>query len=134
MTMMNTRKILIVDKDPQARQQLADFFLESNYQVETSGSAAYLVAHIIQRHQPIILLGSHYEERISAAEVVSLLRGINRDLSIILISDEKSPEMLRRIREKGIFYHALRPTNAEDNEELRSVVDCAAGDFGAILT
>lgn len=131
---MKARKILIVDKDPVARKKLADFFEESNYQVDTSGSAAYLVAHIIQKNQPIILLGSQFEEKITAAEVVTLLRECNKELNIILISDEDSPEMLRRIREKGIFYHALTPHSREDNEELRSVVECAAGDLGAILT
>jgi len=131
---MKARKILIVDKDPKARQQLADFFEESNYQVDTSGSAAYLVAHIIQKHQPIVLLGSSFEEKISPAEVVSLLRECNRNLNIILISDENSPEMLRKVREKGIFYHALKPQSREDNEELRSVVECAAGDLASLPT
>jgi DNA-binding NtrC family response regulator len=131
---MKARKILIVDKDPAARQKLADFFQESNYQVDTSGSAAYLVAHIIQKHQPIILLGSNFEEKISAGEVISLLRGCNKNLNIILISDEKSPEMLRRVREEGVFYHALKPQSREDNEELRSVVECAVGELGALTT
>lgn len=131
---MKARKILIVDKDPKARKKLAEFFQESNYQVDTTGSAAYVVAHIVQKNQPIVLLGSKFEEKISAADVISLLRECNKKLSIILISDENSPEMLRRIREEGIFYHALKPHNREDNEELRSVVECAVGGLGAALT
>jgi DNA-binding NtrC family response regulator len=122
---MNARKILIADKDPAARRKLADFFLESNYQVETTGSAAYVVARIIQKQQPIVLLGSRFEEKISAADVISLLRECNKELRIILVSDEDSPEMLRKVREEGIFYHALTPQSREDNEELRSVVECA---------
>lgn len=124
---MNARKILIADKDPAAREQLAGFFQESNYQVDTTGSAAYVVAQIIKKNEPIVLLGSKFDEKISAADVVSLLRSCNKNLSIILISDENSPERLRRIREEGIFYHALKPQSLADNEELRSVVECAAG-------
>lgn len=131
---MKARRILIVDKDPTARQQLADFFQESNYQVDSSGSAAYLVAHIVQKNQPVILLGSKFEEKISPGEVIALLRGCNKNLNIILISDENSPEMLRRVREEGIFYHALKPQSVEDREELRSVVECAGRGLGAILT
>lgn len=131
---MKARKILIVDKDPVARQQLADFFKESNYQVDTSGSAAFLVAHIIKKNQPIVLLGSSFEEKISPAEVIGLLRECNKTLNIILISDENSPEMLRKVREKGIFYHALKPHSREDNEELRSVVECAVGELGTALS
>ena len=128
---MNARKILIADKNPAARQRLADFFKESNYQVETTGSAAYVIARIIQKQQPIVLLGSKFEEKISTADVISLLRECNKELRIILVSDENSPEMLRRVRQEGIFYHALTPQNREDNEELRSVVECASG---ALLT
>ena len=131
---MKARKILIADKDPVARQQLADFFEESNYQVDATASAAYLVAHIIKKNQPIVLLGSSFEEKISPAEVISLLRECNKELNIILISDENSPEMLRKVREKGIFYHSLKPQSREDKEELRSVVECAVGDFGTALS
>ncbi|SHJ50930.1 CheY chemotaxis protein or a CheY-like REC (receiver) domain [Malonomonas rubra DSM 5091] len=131
---MKARKILIVDKDPVARQQLADFFEESNYHVDTTASAAFVVAHIIKKNQPIILLGNSFEEKISPAEVVSLLRECNKELNIILISDENSPEMLRKVREKGIFYHSLKPHTREDNEELLSVVECAVGDLGTALT
>lgn len=131
---MKGRKILIVDKDLKARQRLADYFQESNYQVDTSGSAAYLVAHIIQKHEPIVLLGSSFDERISVVDVISLLHEFNKQLNIILISDENSPMMLRRIREEGIFYHALRPHNQADNEELRSVVECALGELGSFVT
>ena len=131
---MYARKILIVDKDPQARQQLAEFFKASNYQVETTGSAAYLVAHIVQKNQPIILLGSCFEEKISVAEVVSLVSGCNKNLNIILVSDENSPEKLRKIREMGIFYHALKPQNNKDKEELRSVVECAIGEWAIMPT
>lgn len=130
---MQARKILIVDKDPKARQRLADFFQESNYQVDTTGSAAFLVAHIIKKNQPIVLLGSSFEEKISPAEVVTLLRECNKYLHIILISDANSPKMLRKVREKGIFYHALKPQCREDEEELRSVVECALNDLGAAL-
>jgi hypothetical protein len=54
-----------------------------------------------------------------------LMRKCNKNLRIILISDDSSLETLRRIREDGIFYHALKPHCQEDNEELRSAVECA---------
>lgn len=124
---MYARKVLIVNRDAAARKQMADFFKNSNYDVETTDSAAYAIAHIVRKHQPIVILGDTFEEEISSVDVIALMRKCNKNLRIILVSDDSSLETLRRIREDGIFYHALKPLSQEDNEELMSVVECALG-------
>lgn len=124
---MYARKILIADRDSIARKKMAEFFKNSNYEVETTGSAAYAIAQIVRKHQPIVILGDAFEEKIASVDVIALMRKCNKNLRIILVSDDSSLETLRRIREDGIFYHALKPVNQEDNEELRSVVECAIG-------
>jgi DNA-binding NtrC family response regulator len=123
---MNGRKILIADKDPAAREKLAAFFRGSNYQIETTGSAAYVLSRILQKQSPILLLGSRFDETITTAELITLLKRSNPQLRIILVSDTNSPEALRKVREEGIFYHALRPVDQQDSEELRSAVDYAS--------
>ncbi|MDA3902299.1 MAG: response regulator [Desulfuromusa sp.] len=128
-TDMKMRKILIADRDKSARRELADFFENSHYEVETTASAAYAIAKIVQKNEPIVILGDSFEEKIASVDVIALMRKCNKNLQIILVSDDSSLETLRRIRQDGIFYHALRPHNQEDNEELRSVVECAVKDF-----
>lgn len=128
-TEMKTRKILIADQDKVARKELAAFFENSHYEVETTASAAYAIAKIVQKNEPIVILGDSFEEKIASADVIALMHKCNKNLQIILISDDSSLETLRRIREDGIFYHALRPHSQEDNEELRSVVECAVKGF-----
>ena len=126
---MKVRKILIADKDSTARKELADFFENSHFEVETTASAAYAIAKIVQKHEPIVILGDSFEEKIASVDVIALMRKCNKDLRIILVSDDSSLETLRRIREDGIFFHALRPHNQADNEELRSAVECAVESF-----
>jgi len=126
---MKARKILIADKDSKARKQLADFFENSHFEVETTASAAYAIAKIVQKHEPIVILGDSFEEKIASVDVIALMRKCNKNLRIILVSDDSSLETLRRVREDGIFYHALKPHNREDNEELRSAVECAVEGF-----
>ena len=126
---MKVRKILIADRDVKARQELAEFFKHSHFDVDVTGSAAYAIAKIVQKQEPIVILGDSFEEKISSIDVIALMRKCNRNLKIILISDDSSLATLRRIREDGIFYHALKPHNQEDNEELRSVVECASDGF-----
>jgi predicted component of type VI protein secretion system len=58
-------------------------------------------------------------------DMVRLLKQCNRQLSIILVSDEQSLPLVRTIREEGIFYHALKPADLNDTEELRLAVKCA---------
>jgi DNA-binding NtrC family response regulator len=122
---MFERTILIADKNRKARQQLAELFQDSMYAVETTGSAAYLIYRVLQHQQPIILLGNRFEEKIEVADLIALLKACNRDLNIILVSDEDSLLSLRKARQEGIFYHSLKPISHEDNEELRLVVECA---------
>ncbi len=126
---MKARKILIADRDVKARQALAELFKNSHFDVDVTGSAAYAIAKIVQKQEPIVILGDAFEEKISSVDVIALMRKCNKNLKIILISDDSSLETLRRIREDGIFYHALKPHNQEDNEELRSVVECAVDGF-----
>ncbi len=126
---MKTRKILIADRDKAARQELAAFFENSHYEVETTASAAYAIAKIVQKNEPIVILGDSFEEKIASVDVIALMRKCNKNLRIILVSDDSSLETLKRIREDGIFYHALKPHNQEDNEELRSAVECAFETF-----
>jgi len=128
-TAMKTRKILIADRDKAARQELAAFFENSHYEVETTASAAYAIAKIVQKNEPIVILGDSFEEKIASVDVIALMRKCNKNLRIILVSDDSSLETLKRIREDGIFYHALKPHNQEDNEELRSAVECAFETF-----
>lgn len=129
---MKARKILIADRDARARKEMAEFFENSHFEVETTASAAYAIAKIVQKQEPIVILGDSFEEKIASVDVIALMRKCNRNLKIILVSDDSSLETLRRIREDGIFYHALKPHSPEDNEELRSVVECAVDGYNPV--
>ena len=69
-------------------------------------------------------MGSALDD-LSSAELIPLLKQCNRNLMIILIADDAPLPMIRKARTEGIFYHALRPAEPEDEEEIRQVVKCA---------
>jgi len=123
------RKILIADKDKKVLQQLTNFFDDSHFEVETTTSAAYAIAKIVQKNEPLVILGDTFEEKIATVDVIALMRKCNKNLQIILVSDDSSLETLRRIREDGIFFHALKLHSQKDNEELRSAVECTVQNF-----
>jgi len=122
---MSEREILIADKDTEVRKEVADIFLEAGYRVETTDSAVHVLCNILEKQTPVVLLGSDFDNKVTSADLIHLLKRCNRRLAIILVSDEASLPVVRKIRKEGIFYHALKPSSPEDKEEIRQVVGCA---------
>ena len=116
--------ILIADEDLDCRKQMADLFIEAGYTVMVTNSAANVLHGILKKSAQVVLLGSEFDE-LAATDLIPLLKKCNRDLTIILVSDEVSLPLIRKLRKEGIFYHALKPVKPEDREELRQAVKCA---------
>lgn len=116
--------ILIADQDVECRKQMADLFIEAGYNVIVTNSAADALDGILKKSVQVVLLGSEFD-KLKAAEMVPILKQCNRDLTIILVSAETSLPLLRKLRNEGIFYHALKPTSGDDKDEIRKAVECA---------
>jgi DNA-binding NtrC family response regulator len=116
--------ILIADQDLDSRKQMAEMFIEAGYNVIVTNSAADALHGILKKTAQVVLLGSEFDE-LTAADLIPLLKQCNRDLTIILVSADASPPLIRKLRSEGIFYHALKPVDPEDREEIRQAVKCA---------
>lgn len=120
--------LLIADKDVDCRKQMAELFIEAGYNVIVTNSAANALDGILKKTAQVVLLGSGFDD-LTAADLIPLLKRCNRKLSIILLTDDASLPLIRKLRSEGIFYHALKPVNGEDREEIRQVVQCAFQKF-----
>ena len=116
--------LLIADRDEETRKQIAGYFSGSEYSVIEANSVDVVLRDVLKREAKVILLGSEFDG-LSAMEIIPLLKKCNRDLTIILVSNEESPALVRRFRKEGIFYHALKPVDGNDREEIKQVVQCA---------
>jgi DNA-binding NtrC family response regulator len=103
---------------------MADLFIEAGYNVIVTNSAANALYGILKKTAQVVLLGSEFDE-LTAADLIPLLKQCNRDLTIILVTGDASLPLIRKLRNEGIFYHALRPVNREDKDEIRQAVKCA---------
>lgn len=130
---MDIPGVLIADRDGATRRQLSRIFRDAGYPVRTTDSAAEVLVEILRRETRIVLLGSAFDEPVSVAELIPLLKHCCRELVIILVADETSLPVLRRIRQEGIFYHALRPQQSQE-EDLRQVLECACKNVLNVLT
>ena len=114
----------IADRDKENRRHIVGFFSGSEYRVIEADSMGVVLRNVLKRETRVILLGSEFDG-LSAMEIIPLLKRCNQNLTIILISNVESPALIRRVRKERIFYHALKPVNGDDREEIRQVVQCA---------
>ncbi len=116
--------ILIADENRESGKVMADLCIEAGYKVTVTTTAAGVLHGILKKTARVILLGSSFDE-LAAVELLPLLKKCCRNLTIILVSNEASLPVIRRLRNEGIYYHLLKPVLPEDCEELMQVVDCA---------
>jgi len=116
--------LLIADKDVETRRHMANLLIEAGYDVTVTDSALKAIHGVLKKTAQVVVLGSTLGE-CTSAELVPLLKQCNRALMIILVADDAPLPLIRKVRKEGIFYHALRPAEPEDEEEIRQVVKCA---------
>jgi DNA-binding NtrC family response regulator len=121
--------LLIVDEDMDCRKQMASMFIEFGYNVIVTNTVESALSGILKKTAQVVLLGTKFDE-LTAAELIPLLKQCNRKLTIILIAAHTSLPLIRKLRSEGIFYHALKPVNAQDREEIRQAVQCAFESMG----
>ena len=117
-------KLLVADKDVNARKQIANILIEAGYDVMVTDSAVKAIQDVLSNNAQVLLLGIELEG-LNCAELLPLLKQCNRNLEIILVANEAPLPLMRKLRKEGIFYHAFRPEESEGSEEIRQVVKCA---------
>ena len=122
---MEKQGILVADKYTALLKEVTDHFSDAGYHVETTNSAVRVISNILQKQTPVVLLGSDFDKKKDLLEMVRLLKKCNRHLAVILVSDEASLPVVKRIRKEGIFYYAMRPVTPEDTNEIKQAVECA---------
>ncbi|MHB8121959.1 MAG: response regulator [Desulfuromonadaceae bacterium] len=116
--------VLIAEENRESRKVMADLCIEAGYNVTVTTTAAGVLNGILKKTARVILLGSSFDE-LAAVELIPLLKKCCRNLTIILVSNEASLPIIRKLRNEGIYYHLLKPVLPEDREELKQVVACA---------
>jgi DNA-binding NtrC family response regulator len=118
------RGLLVANKNSGARDKLANLFADDDYRVVTTDSVANSLEAIINKEIQVVVLDGLYDEH-NVAKLVPLLKKCNRNISIILVTDDMPINLVKKIRQEGIFYHALRPTADDHFLEIREAVQCA---------
>lgn len=122
---MKNQSILVADKDTAFLKDIACCLTGAGYEVETTSSTVHVISNILKKKTPVVLLGSDFDNKIDLVDLVRLLKKCNQHLAVIMVSDEASLPVVKKIRKEGIFYYALRPVDTEDRDEIKQAAICA---------
>ncbi len=113
--------LLIANRNEDARERLRNQFDPDEYQVTTTDSVANALEGIINKDIQVVVIDGDCHEG-NVVRLVPLLKKCNRNLAIILVSEEMPLNLVRRIRQEGIFYHALKSAGQENETEIYEAV------------
>ncbi|MEW6375957.1 MAG: response regulator [Thermodesulfobacteriota bacterium] len=118
---MKSKTILIAYQDDLWARSLSTFFHGIGYRVETAKMVSEMIRRVRNGKIHVVLLDDEIEG-VKACDLIPLFKKIHDKIQIIIISSEVSLGEVKRLREAGIFYQAMKPV---DLEEIRSAVECA---------
>jgi len=118
---MRSRRVLIAYQDEGWVRSLSAFFQEAGYRVGTARAVSDVLRQVRNGAVQVLLVDDQVEG-VKACDLVSVLKGINGRVQVIVISTEGSLGLVRRLRGAGIFYQAMKPV---DLVELKAAVICA---------
>jgi DNA-binding NtrC family response regulator len=69
-------------------------------------------------HLPMaVFLGLRKRDR-ARLQIIPLLRAVTRELPVVVVADEASLELERRVRQEGVFYYFVHPLGSAEVEAL----------------
>lgn len=117
-------QILLADGNSDYRAGLARLLAADGYYIAVADSVQETLDVLRRKQAQVVVIGPELEG-LQAADLIPLLKSANRKAAIVLVADDPTPLLARRIRQAGIFYHALRPACPEDATDMVQAVQCA---------
>ena len=118
---MKSKTIMIAYKNDLWARSLCTHFQGIGYRVEMVRSLSEMIRGVANGNIHVLLLDDEVDG-VKACELVSVLKGMNRRIQVVLISSEESLGVVRQLRGAGIFYQAMKPV---DLVEVKSAVESA---------
>jgi DNA-binding NtrC family response regulator len=118
---MKSKTILIAHQDDLWARSLSTFLHSTGYRVETAKMVSEMIRKVRKGNIHVVLLDDEMEG-VKACDLVPLFKKIDDKIQVIVIASGLSLGLVKRLREAGIFYQAMKPV---DPEEIKSAVECA---------
>lgn len=107
------KRLLIIEPDDSYRTELADFFRENGFSVETGQSLTEALRKITDDSFSCMILAIELPE-MKGYEAISILKNLDPHLKIIMMTERNTKELEAKVREQDIFYYFIRSFGKEE--------------------
>ena len=114
----NAPIILIADIDDINRICLSVFLAKEGYRIETANLSSEVIKKVQNMYIDLVIIDVKLL-RMKGYEIITILKKINPGLIIIAISSSNSLELAKKVRQKEVFFYAIKPL---DHNEIKLVV------------
>jgi two-component system phosphate regulon response regulator OmpR len=105
--------LLIAEHGCELAQGLNSWLEEQGHRVKTVDNLKDLLMTIQNEKVSVLVMDVCLSEPMGY-EAISIIKGLDRKLPIIITADENNPEQESRIRQKGIFYYHVNSFGMDD--------------------
>jgi len=118
---MDPKTILISFQQDGATGSLSTLLNRLGYRTQSAKVVSDMIRKVRSGEIHVLLLDEEIEG-VKAYDLVPVFKRINARIQVIVVSSDSSLGPVRRLREGGIFYQAMKPI---DLEEIKAAVVCA---------
>jgi len=112
---MNDHKtILIAEPDEALSKNLEAFSKDKRFTLLKTGNLKETLLTLQGQRVDVLVLHAVLLEK--DCEFISVIKGMERDLPVIICADANTAELESRIRKQGIFYYHIQSFGIEDLE------------------
>lgn len=111
-TWRRTRRVLLVDDDPNDRGSLKTLFTDWQWDV-LEASSGREVLDILDRHALDVVLLDVDPQGVDCAEIVDAVRQRIRDLPVVIMGARMTPELRRVWRSRGVMECLSKPVEPQ---------------------
>ena len=79
--------------------------------------ALEIMSHVCTQHPNTLIIDDDFTKP-QSAQVLSAIRKVNNNVKIVFISSDSSVELGREVSQVGILYHAVKPVDKEEFNDL----------------
>ena len=79
--------------------------------------ALEIMSHVCTEHPNTLIIDDDFTKP-QSANILNAIRKVNNNLKIVFISSDSSVELGREVSQVGILYHAVKPIDKEEINDL----------------
>ena len=109
--------VVVATDDPRVINPLSQVLMKRDWCILITKSKLHSILNILDKEITFFILDFELPEN-SNLELISIIRAIRPRLPIIVLSEDISIHIRKKLAQIGVFYHALKPLHISELEQI----------------